>query len=130
MKVDSMFPRRYAVGADLKGQPTTLTIERVATEKMRPNPQSPEVERWVVYFKGAQKGVVLGRTLAYQISRALGEDDSDKWPGQQITLYPDPVVVAGVERVAIRARRAIYKQDNPGKLNNGHNGNQTSEVIK
>jgi len=106
MKIDKMFPRKYATGSDLEG-PVTLSIARVQPEKMRPTPQSPEVQKWVIYFNGAQKGVVLSRTLAEQISLAVGSDDTDHWIGREVTLYPQSVMVAGKERIAIRAKEAV-----------------------
>ena len=61
MKLDEMFPRRYASGTDLNGKAITLTILRIESETMRPSPASPSVQRYVLYFDGAQKGVVLSR---------------------------------------------------------------------
>ena len=87
MQIDKMFPRKYATGSDLEG-PVTLSIERVQSEKMRPNPQNPEMNKWVVYFQGAQKGVVLSRTLAEQIAQAVGSDETNDWIGNEITLFP------------------------------------------
>lgn len=105
MKVAEMFPRRYATGDDLKGKPVTLTIAKVQPEEMRPGGAAP-VTKWVVYFKEAQRGVILSRTLAMQIAEALGDDDTDHWPGKRITLYPQPLTVAGRRVTAIRARAA------------------------
>lgn len=113
MKVGDMFPGKYATGEDLHGKALTLTISTVKREKMRPNPASPEVEKFVIYFDGAQRGIVLSKTLAEQIAAAVGSDDTDHWPGQRVTIYPEPVTVAGVARVAIRARKAPAVQAAP-----------------
>ena len=106
MKLNEMFPRKYATGQDLAGKSPTLTIAGVSSEKMRPSPQSPEVQKFVIYFQETKKGVVLSRTLAQQIARAVGSDDTDNWIGKRVTLYPESVTVAGVNRVAIRAKAA------------------------
>jgi hypothetical protein len=106
MKLDQMFPRRYAIGEDLQGKAITLTINKITREKMHPQANAPEVEKWVLYFKEARKGVVLNRTLAYQISECLGSDETDDWMGKRITIYPQPMTVAGKKVVAIRARAA------------------------
>lgn len=106
MKLSKMFPRRYATGADFGGKAFTLTVAKVSSEKMRPQPNAPETDKWVIYFKETQKGVVLNRTLAYQIAEILGSDDTDHWTGQKITLYPQPMTVAGKKVNAIRARAA------------------------
>lgn len=73
---------------------------------MRPNAQSPEVEKWVLYFAESKtgKGFVMGKPLALQIAQTLGSEDTDDWTGKKIVIYPEPVTVAGVRRVAIRAK--------------------------
>ncbi len=106
MKLDELFPRKYATGQDLHGRPVTLTISHLRTEKMVPTPGTPPVDKWVIFFKDAQKGVVLSKTLATQIARAVGSDDTEEWPGKRVTLFPETVNVAGQTRVAIRARQA------------------------
>lgn len=106
MKLSEMFPRRYATGDDLQGKAFNLTIERISRERMRPQPNSLEVDRWVAYFKETQKGVVLSRTLAYQIADILGSEDTSDWIGKKITLFPQPMMVAGRNVTAIRARAA------------------------
>lgn len=106
MKLSQMFPKRYATGEDLQGKAVTLTIAKVNSEKMHPQPNAPEVERWVAYFKEARKGVILSRTLAYQIAEILGSEDTEEWISKSITLFPQPMNVAGRPVVAIRARAA------------------------
>lgn len=106
MKLSEMYPKKYASGEDLHGRPVTLTISHIRPEKMRPNAQSPEVEKYVIYFDGAQRGIVLSKVLATQIAQAVGSDDTDLWNGKKVTLYPEQVNVAGVTRIAIRARKA------------------------
>jgi hypothetical protein len=106
MKLVEMYPRRYATGEDLQGKAITLTIVKITREKMHPQPNSPEVEKWVLYFKEAKKGVVLNRTLAYQLAEILDSEETDDWLGKSITLYPQPMSVAGRKVTAIRARAA------------------------
>jgi hypothetical protein len=106
MKLSQMFPRRYATGEDLQGKAITLTIASIILEKMHPQANAPEVEKWVLYFKEAKKGVVLNRTMAYQIGEFLGSEDTDDWVGKSITIYPQPMTVAGRKVTAIRARAA------------------------
>ena len=104
MKVDQMFPRKYATGADLGGQAVTVIIASMQPEQMRPNRNARPETKYVIYFEGATKGVVLNRTLANQIAQITGEQDTDNWIGHRITLYPVPMKVAGQDRIAIRAR--------------------------
>ena len=104
MKLAQMFPRRYATGDDLQGRAITLTIASISREKMHPQSNAPEVEKWVVYFEEAKKGVVLNRTLAYQIAEFLSSEETDDWIGKKITIFPQPMMVAGKKVTAIRAR--------------------------
>lgn len=104
MKVKEMFPSKYVKGEDLKG-PTVVTIARVESEEMY-KPGVGQVTGYVLYFQEGKKGIVLSRVLAQQIAQVLKCDDTDDWKGKRITLYPHPLTVAGVPRVAIRARAA------------------------
>jgi hypothetical protein len=108
MKLSDMFPSRFIRGVDLNGCSITVTISHVQLEKMRPSPQSPELEKIVLYTVEGKngKGIVMSKTLATQIAQAVGKEETDEWVGKQVTLYPEPVTVAGVQRVAIRARSA------------------------
>jgi len=105
MKVDEMFPRKYANGGDLQGKAVTVEIAGVQQEQMRTAGTAPEL-KYVLYVVGGHKGIVLSRTLAQQIAAATGEQDTDKWKGKRVTLYPEPMTVAGVPRIAVRARAA------------------------
>ena len=106
MKLNELFPSKYATGQDLAGKSVALTISHLRSEKMIPTPGTPPVDKWVVYFKEAQKGVVLSKILATQIAQAVGSEDTDAWPGKRVMLYPEEVNVAGYTRTAIRAKAA------------------------
>ena len=82
----------------------TVTIARVRREVMRPNRHSPEITRYVLHTEEGAKGIILSKTLATQIARAVGSDETKQWIGKRITLFPKPMVVAGVPRLAIRVQ--------------------------
>jgi hypothetical protein len=104
MKLSDMFPRKYASGADLNGHSPTLIISHIEKESMSPQPgKTPEL-KFVIYFDKASKGIILSRTLAEQIAAIVKEDDTDKWIGKKITLFAQPMKVAGKDRIAIRAK--------------------------
>ena len=104
MKLSDMFPSRYVRGVDLQGQSVTVTIEKIQLEKMRPNPKSPEIKKYVLYTVEGKKGIVLLKVLASQIAHALGSEETDDWKEKKITLYHESMIVADVKRVAIGAR--------------------------
>jgi len=112
MNIRTMFPRKYASGEDLNNQAVTLIIASVRPERMTP-PGAAPVEKYVIYFRGAERGVVLSRILAEQVAAATGFDDTEHWPGKAVTLYPEKIKVAGAERVVIRARKANPERSIP-----------------
>jgi hypothetical protein len=108
MNVKDMFPSKFLSGADLAGRQVVVTIATVKPVPVR-DPQTHElVTKYVLYFTESKtgKGLILNKTLAVQIARALGAEDTEAWTGKRITLYPESMTVAGVPRVAIRARAA------------------------
>jgi len=104
MKLEQLFPRKYASGADLAGREVTLIISRVVLEKMHTAPNKPAEEKPVIYFEKATKGIVLTPKLAGQIAEIARSTETDEWTGAKVTLYPVPMRVAGEDRIAIRAK--------------------------
>jgi hypothetical protein len=104
MKLDELFPKRYVSGDDLQGKSPTLEIERVQIEKMYHPGKREEVQKAVIRFKGCEKGVVLSKTLAFQIAAIVGSDDTAAWPGKSVTLVAQPVKVGKDTRLGIRAQ--------------------------
>ena len=103
MKISELYPRRFARGSDLKG-PATVTIKDITQEELHPN--GKPVKKFVLWFTETPRGVVLSRPLAMQLAGILG-DDTTSWKDQKITLYPEPMNVAGRACVAIRARSVL-----------------------
>ena len=102
MNGTEMFPTRYASGTDLHGKAFTLEISHLQTEKMSDPHTFQEIEKWVIYFKGAQRGMVLGKKFAESIAEATGETDAVKWVGKRVQIYPVDTRLG----VGIRARKA------------------------
>jgi hypothetical protein len=102
-----MFPSKYLRGAELTA-PVTVTIASIKPETMY-KPGAGNVTGFVLYCEKASRGVVLTRPLALAIAQALGDPDTDTWPGKRIELYPQAMTVAGKAQVAIRARAANGK---------------------
>ncbi len=103
MKISQLYPRRFARGADLKG-PATVTIKDITQEEL--HPAGRPVQKHVLWFAETPRGVILSRPLALQLAEFLG-DDTTAWEGQKITLYPEPMNVAGRPCTAIRARSVL-----------------------
>jgi hypothetical protein len=110
MKVNDVFPSKYVKGAELPPHGMMITIQSVQPEKMRRPGQGSEVDGWVLWAAGAKRAIVLTPALARQIAQVLDEQEMDKWAGQQVVIYPEPMMVAGSARVAIRARASLPRQ--------------------
>lgn len=104
MKLETLFPRKYATGADLAGKDVTLIISHIDLEQMHTVPNKPPEHKPVIYFEKAGKGIILTRTLAGQIAEIVRSTETDEWTGKKVTLYPFPCTVAGQPRIAIRAK--------------------------
>ena len=103
MKISELYPRRFARGSDLKG-PATITIKDITQEEL--HPAGRPVKKYILWFSETPRGVILTRPLALQLANVLG-DDTAIWKDQKITLYPEPMNVAGRACVAIRARSVL-----------------------
>ena len=109
MQLNEMFPKRYASAEELQGKEVTLTIARVVPEKMRPNTKAPEVQKFVVYFREARKGVVMGKSLAYQLAEICGSEETNDWAGKAVTLATVLMDVAGRKVLTFQAKRPTSK---------------------
>ncbi|MGI9485434.1 MAG: hypothetical protein ACR2RF_06040 [Geminicoccaceae bacterium] len=91
------FPSKYLKAADLENRRFTLTMGRVEMESINEN----EHPKPVLYFQGAEKGMVLNQTNGMMIASLYG-DDTDNWPGQAVELYTAIVQFQGQSVPAIR----------------------------
>jgi arabinogalactan endo-1,4-beta-galactosidase len=110
MDIESAFPSKYLKAADLQGRTPTVTISHVATEEVgRDKDRRP-----VLYFQGKEKGVVLNKTNATNISMGYGRD-TDAWVGKPVVLFTAMVDFQGQTGPAIRIRPATPQ---PSQQNN------------
>jgi hypothetical protein len=99
-------------GEDLQDKPWTLTISHIQKERVHPAPGVVD-EKWFLYFQGAQKGLILNKTVADQIAEITGSRDADDWKDFKVTLYPERVKVKGEWKVGVRARKPDNNLDEP-----------------
>lgn len=102
VNINNVYPSKYVSAGDLKGRDVTVTISRLAIEKMANNNE----ERPVLYFDRADKGMVLNKTNASTIAALYGPE-TDNWPGKSITLFGTDVDFQGSRVPAIRVRPAV-----------------------
>jgi hypothetical protein len=108
-KRDEVFPSKYLTASDLKGKPVTVTIESATLEPLR-TLEGKEQTKTVLSFKGARKTLPLNVTNWDAVAAATGEDDTDKWPGHAIELYPTTTTMQGKSVDCIRIRPAAQRE--------------------
>jgi hypothetical protein len=110
--IDEFFPSRWLKPSDLGGKDVSVGIQRVTAEEFE---NEGKTERKpVVYFNGAEKGLILNKTNAATITQAYGSDYTS-WPGNRITLHTAMIDAWGETREAIRVR--ITDEDKHQKRN-------------
>lgn len=104
---EQLFPSKYLKGHDLRGRETTVTIEYVESTKIRGDKVN------IVHFENKDKGLVMNVTIYNQIAGALNEEDTDKWAGREVTLFPTEVEYDGALRSVVRVRPFKTRQYQP-----------------
>ena len=107
MRIGTAFPSKWLKAADLNGRKVNCIIDSVGFENI-----GGDEDKLVVFFKGAQKGLVLNVTNANMITEICGSDETDDWMGKQIALFPTRVDFQGRRVDAIRVD---YPTDSNGK---------------
>jgi hypothetical protein len=116
-KRDEVFPSKYLKAADLNRKPITVTIESATLETLK-TLEGKEQTKTILSFKGAKKTLPLNATNWDAVAAATGEDDSDRWPGHAIEIYPTTTPMQGktVDCIRIRppAQRELRAQPKQG----------------
>lgn len=98
MKANDAFPSKYIAAADLQGTDRVVKITHVATDEIGGK------QKFICYFAGAKKGLVLNKTNFNTIVKVTGQDDTDDWTGCEICLYPTMVDFQGDQVDAVRVK--------------------------
>jgi hypothetical protein len=94
-----LFP--YIDGLSLKGIRVNLVMDKVTSE-MLPNGRGGEDAKYVLYFEGSKKGLVLNKTNVKRIIKIVGSDDTEDWKGKTICVYSEKVKAFGEVHDAVR----------------------------
>jgi hypothetical protein len=86
-KVSEMIVSKFLRKDDVDDE-IIVSIKTVKLEDMHGDAGE---HRWVLYFNGLQKGLVLNTTTIRVLEKAFGQD-SDDWALKKVTLYVDPNV--------------------------------------
>lgn len=97
---------------DLQGQEYTLQIKSVKKGKVK-GKGAKETGKAMIYFEGRERPLGAGAEILEQIGRLYG-NDTRKWPGRWVTIWPDPTVKYGGEAVGgVRIRNVVPTVDVP-----------------
>ena len=102
MQISEAFPSNYLKAADLQGRNALVTIARTEYEMIGND------KKLILYFQGKEKGMVLNKTNANNISQIYG-DETDDWKGGEIILFEAMVDFQGKTVPAIRVKAAPRK---------------------
>jgi molybdopterin converting factor small subunit len=105
MRISTAFPSDYLKAGDLGGRTVRVVMSHVEMKDIGDD------HKPVLYFQGKDKGMVLNKTNANNITALYG-DDTDLWSGREIMLFPAMVDFQGKTVEAIRIR-APQPKDNP-----------------
>lgn len=107
-----LIDNEYLVAADLLERDHDVTIEKI-TQGMFPDFENPKlkVRKPILWFKGKKKGFGFGAKVGKSIAKLLGTNDTDRWIGKTITIYPTLDTAYGQEVECIRVRPRLPKSD-------------------
>lgn len=94
--INRAFPSKYLEASDLQGQAVTALIDRVEECTVW------NERRYVVFFAGRSKGLLLTRGLAKSIEALTGSPHTEDWHGTRIRLYAG-INTVGKARINIDA---------------------------
>lgn len=89
MKISRSFPSKYLKADDIgKSRRIRVIVKGVTMENV--GMDGKDETKPIVYFNGAQKGLVLNKTNAGRIAAVYG-DETDEWIGKEVLLYVEKV---------------------------------------
>lgn len=109
MKISELFPSKFLRADDLDGREAECAIDNVGAEDVAGDGN----DKPVLYFEGKDKGLVLNKTNSMEIASSYG-DDTDKWSGKPVVLYPTKTQYQGKLVPCIRIRIPVpVAEDEP-----------------
>jgi hypothetical protein len=96
---DQMYGNKYLGAADLKGKSYRLPIGKTEVAELREKDGTTK-KKYVVFFNGTEKGLVLNKTNALALAGAYGKDPT-AWSGQEVEVYSE---MTGIGKEGVRVR--------------------------
>ena len=92
-KIGEMIESKYLKQSDIP-DPVIVTVQGVKQVNVAKDDEAPEL-KWAIKFREFDKPMILNTTNIHVAAKVFGNDDTDKWRGQEIVLYTDPNVSFG-----------------------------------
>jgi hypothetical protein len=105
-KIGQMTPSKFLKKDDFPEAGKVVTFQRFVKENVARDNEPPE-HKWVCYFAGEEKGLVMNSTNLQRAARAMGSEDTDDWIGRQIVAFCDPDIEFGGKLVGGIRLRAV-----------------------
>src|SRR3954470_18222744 len=99
---DDIYGSKYFSAADLHGEMIRRKIGKVEIAELKDKDGSTK-RKFVVYFNGVDKPLVLNRTNAQKLAASLGKDTT-AWIGVPVELYAE-MTSLGKEGVRLRTMK-------------------------
>lgn len=109
------FDDKWVKAYDLDGKELTVVIQKVEAGTLDNHRTKTQERKPIVWFRGAKKPLALNKTNAKTIA-GLYTNETERWVGQAITIYPTRTMMGGEEVDCIRVRPKVPKgkgQDMP-----------------
>lgn len=97
-----MYPSDYMGAHDLDGKEHDVVITKIVQEPLTFTGGVQE-DKWIAYFKGAKKKLVLNKTNLKATSTHHGVDH-DNWIGKTVTLIPSTTRFGGETVECVRVK--------------------------
>jgi hypothetical protein len=108
---DKIYGSKYLGEADLEGGEPRLKISKVELAELRDKSGSSKL-KFVIWFEGADKGLVVNKTNAKKLADAYGKQP-DKWVGQIVQLYSEDTSFGKGVRVRPMRKPAVPVEPDP-----------------
>lgn len=98
---ESLFTGKYLASADLGTSEPTVKIARVVPEMVeggedeKTKKTQKDRKRWIAYFDGKEKGMLLNRTNCILLAALAKSNKTEDWAGHSITLGARDVKLGG-----------------------------------
>ncbi|WP_426527248.1 hypothetical protein [Bradyrhizobium sp. McL0615] len=96
---DDLYGNKYYSVPDLHGETPHFRIGKIVPAELKEKDGSTK-RRYLLYFEGVEKALVLNKTNAQKLAAAYGKDYS-KWIGMEVELYAE---MTGLGKEGVRVR--------------------------